>query len=317
MKVRTPILPNIISSPATEKVTIPQRTRGLKRWKSAIPLYVMLLPVIVYFIVFTYYPLVHSVLISMQDFKLIGNRPFIGFENYRNVLVDPNFWADFRNTLFLGISILLIGFVAPIIIALSLNELLSQWLKRSIQMVIYLPHLFSWAVVGGLWIELLNPDGGLINAVLNAFGISSIQFMSDPNVARWVIILVSVWKEFGFNSVIYLAALAGINPELYASAKVDGANRWQETWYVTIPGLARTMQIVGLLSIMGVLRMFDQIYVMRNAVIQPKVDVLMTYVYDQGSQMNIGQATASALIILVFTLLLTVFTQRLVKYDSI
>jgi putative aldouronate transport system permease protein len=317
MKVRTPILPNIISSPATEKVTIPQRTRGLKRWKSAIPLYVMLLPVIVYFIVFTYYPLVHSVLISMQDFKLIGNRPFIGFENYRNVLVDPNFWADFRNTLFLGISILLIGFVAPIVIALSLNELLSQWLKRSIQMVIYLPHLFSWAVVGGLWIELLNPDGGLINAVLNAFGISSIQFMSDPNVARWVIILVSVWKEFGFNSVIYLAALAGINPELYASAKVDGANRWQETWFVTIPGLARTMQIVGLLSIMGVLRMFDQIYVMRNAVIQPKVDVLMTYVYDQGSQMNIGQATASALIILVFTLLLTVFTQRLVKYDSI
>ncbi|WAH40029.1 ABC transporter permease subunit [Alicyclobacillus fastidiosus] len=304
--------------PSTGQALVHQRDRRWNRWRRAIPLYAMLLPTIAYFIVFTYYPLVHSVLISMQDFNLIGNRPFVGLENYRNVLTDPTFWADFRNTLMLGISMLTIGFVAPIVIALSLNELLQQWMKRTFQMVIYLPHLFSWAVVGGLWVEILNPDGGLVNAVLNAFGISSVQFMSDPNVARWVIILVSVWKDVGFNCVIYLAALAGINPELYASAQVDGANRWQETWYVTIPGLARTMQIVGLLSIMGVLQMFDQIFVMRNAVIQPKVDVLMTYVYDQGlTQMNIGQATASALIILVFTLLLTVFTQRLVRYDTI
>lgn len=308
---------NIKRRLATKHAVSQQREKRRNKWKRAVPLYVMLVPVIAYFIIFTYYPLLHSVLISMQDFKLIGSRPFVGLENYRQVLYDPNFWADFRNTLFLGISILLIGFVAPIVIALSLNELLQHWLKRSIQMVIYLPHLFSWAVVGGLWIELLNPDGGLVNAILNAFGISSVQFMSDPNVARWVIILVSVWKEVGFNSVIYLAALAGINPELYASAKIDGANRWQETWHVTIPGLARTMQIVGLLSIMGVLRMFDQIYVMRNAVIEPKVDVLMTYVYDQGNHMNIGQATASALIILVFTLLLTLFTQRLVRYNTI
>lgn len=308
---------NIKRRLATKHAVSQQRAKRRNKWKRAVPLYVMLVPVIAYFIIFTYYPLLHSVLISMQDFKLIGSRPFVGLENYRQVLYDPNFWADFRNTLFLGISILLIGFVAPIVIALSLNELLQHWLKRSIQMVIYLPHLFSWAVVGGLWIELLNPDGGLVNAILNAFGISSVQFMSDPNVARWVIILVSVWKEVGFNSVIYLAALAGINPELYASAKIDGANRWQETWHVTIPGLARTMQIVGLLSIMGVLRMFDQIYVMRNAVIEPKVDVLMTYVYDQGNHMNIGQATASALIILVFTLLLTLFTQRLVRYNTI
>ncbi|MFB5189098.1 ABC transporter permease subunit [Alicyclobacillus fastidiosus] len=296
--------------------SIVYRTRRLSKWKRAIPLYVMLLPTIAYFMALTYYPLVHSVLISMQDFNLIGNRPFVGIENFRNVLTDPTFWVDFRNTLVLGVSMLAIGFVAPIVIALSLNELMQQWLKRSVQMIIYLPHLFSWVVVGGLWIQLLNPDGGLVNAVLNAFGISSVQFMSDPNVARWVIILVSVWKDVGFNCVIYLAALVGINPELYASAQVDGANRWQETWYVTIPCLARTMQIVGLLSIMGVLRMFDQIYVMRNAVIDPTVNVLMTYVYDQGfTQMNIGQATASALIILLFSLLLTVFTRRLVRYE--
>jgi putative aldouronate transport system permease protein len=282
-----------------------------------VPLYIMLLPTVAYFLILTYYPLVHSVLISMQNFNLIGNRPFVGLQNYRNVLSDPNFWTSFRNTLVLGGSILMIGFVAPIIIALSLNEVLQQWMKRTLQMVIYIPHLFSWVVVGGLWIQLLNPDGGLVNAVLHVFGLRPVQFMSDPNLARWVIILVSVWKDVGFNTVLYLAAIVGINPELYNAARVDGANRWHEVWHVTLPSLTRTMQVVALLSIMGVLRLFDQIYVMRNAVIEPKVDVLMTYVYDQGfTQMNIGQATASALLILLATLLLTLFTRRLVQFDA-
>jgi putative aldouronate transport system permease protein len=282
-----------------------------------VPLYIMLLPTIAYFLILTYYPLVHSVLISMQNFNLIGNRPFVGLQNYRNVLSDPNFWTSFRNTLVLGGSILVIGFVAPIIIALSLNEVLQQWMKRTLQMAIYIPHLFSWVVVGGLWIQLLNPDGGLVNAVLHVFGLRPVQFMSDPNLARWVIILVSVWKDVGFNTVLYLAAIVGINPELYNAARVDGANRWHEVWHVTLPSLTRTMQVVALLSIMGVLRLFDQIYVMRNAVIEPKVDVLMTYVYDQGfTQMNIGQATASALLILLATLLLTLFTRRLVQFDA-
>ncbi|QSO55413.1 sugar ABC transporter permease [Alicyclobacillus curvatus] len=290
---------------------------SLSKWRRAVPLYMMLLPTIAYFLILTYYPLVHSVLISMQNFNLIGNRPFVGLQNYRNVLSDPNFWTSFRNTLVLGGSILVIGFVAPIIIALSLNEVLQQWMKRTLQMVIYIPHLFSWVVVGGLWIQRLNPDGGLVNAVLHVFGLRPVQFMSDPNLARWVIILVSVWKDVGFNTVLYLAAIVGINPELYNAARVDGANRWHEVWHVTLPSLTRTMQVVALLSIMGVLRLFDQIYVMRNAVIEPKVDVLMTYVYDQGfTQMNIGQATASALLILLATLLLTLFTRRLVQFDA-
>lgn len=292
------------------------QARTLGQWGRAAPLYAMMLPAVAYFTVLAYYPLAHSVVISLQDFNLIGNRPFVGAENYLNVFSDPNFWADFKNTLILGAGMLAVGFVAPIAIALSLNEVMQNWLKRGIQMVIFLPHLFSWVVVGGLWIELLTPDGGLVNAVLQAFGVPPVQFMADPNLARWVIILVSVWKDMGFNSVIYLAAMVGISPSLYEAARVDGANRWQEMWHVTIPSLARTMQVVGLLSIMGVLRMFEQIYVMRNAVIEPNVDVLMTYVYDQGlQQMNIGQATASALVILLFSLFLTLFTRRLIRYE--
>lgn len=283
-----------------------------------VPLYVMLLPTIAYFIILTYYPLAHAIVISMQQYNLIGYRPFIGLQNFRNVLSDQNFWSSFRNTLFLGTAMIVIGFVAPIIIALSLNEVLNIWVKRTVQMIIYLPHLFSWVVVGGLWVQMLVPDGGLVNAVLQVFGIPPVQFMTNPDIARWVIILVSVWKEMGFNCVIYLAAIVGILPSLYESARVDGANRWHEMFYITIPSLSQTMRVVGLLSIMGVLRMFDQIYVMRNAVIEPKVDVLMTYVYDQGFQlMNVGQATACALLILVFTLLLTIFTSRLVRFNAL
>jgi putative aldouronate transport system permease protein len=302
----------------SQKLTTPRPplATSISKWRRAVPLYVMLLPTVAYFLILTYYPLVHSVFISLQNFNLIGNRPFVGLQNYQAVLSDPNFWAAFRNTLFLGASILIIGFFAPIVIALSLNEVLQQWAKRTLQMVIYIPHLFSWVVVGGLWIQLLNPAGGLINAVLHAFGVPPVQFMSDPNTARWVIILVSVWKDVGFNCILYLAAIVGINPELYNAARVDGASHWQEVWHITIPSLIRTMQVVGLLSIMGLLRLFDQIYVMRNAVIEPKVDVLMTYVYDQGfTQMNIGQATASALLILVATLLLTLLTRRLVQFE--
>ncbi|QSO55293.1 sugar ABC transporter permease [Alicyclobacillus curvatus] len=302
----------------SQKLTTPRPplATSISKWRRAVPLYVMLLPTVAYFLILTYYPLVHSVFISLQNFNLIGNRPFVGLQNYQAVLSDPNFWAAFRNTLFLGASILIIGFFAPIVIALSLNEVLQQWAKRTLQMVIYIPHLFSWVVVGGLWIQLLNPAGGLVNAVLHAFGVPPVQFMSDPNTARWVIILVSVWKDVGFNCILYLAAIVGINPELYNAARVDGASHWQEVWHITIPSLIRTMQVVGLLSIMGLLRLFDQIYVMRNAVIEPKVDVLMTYVYDQGfTQMNIGQATASALLILVATLLLTLLTRRLVQFE--
>lgn len=294
------------------------RTQRTAKFKRAIPLYLMLLPAITYFVIMTYYPLVQAVLISMQNFHFIGNRPFVGFQNYVNVLSDSDFWSSFTNTLVLGAGILVIGFVAPIVIALSLNEVLQSWLKRTIQMVIYVPHLFSWVVVGGLWIYMLTPDGGLVNAVLQALNLPQVQFMTNPNLARWVIILVTVWKEVGFNCIIYLAAIVGINPVLYESARVDGATRWHEMWYVTIPMLGRTMKVVGLFSIMGLLRLFQQIYVMRNAVIEPKVDVLMTYVYDKGlQQMNIGQATASALLILVFTLLLTLITRRLVQYNEL
>ncbi len=294
------------------------RTQRAAKLKHAVPLYLMLLPAIAYFVIMTYYPLAHAVLISMQNFRFIGNRPFVGFQNYVDVLSDSEFWSSFANTSILGAGILVIGFVAPIVIALSLNEVLQSWLKRTIQMVIYIPHLFSWVVVGGLWIYMLTPDGGLVNTVLQVLHLPQVQFMTNPNLARWVLILVTVWKEVGFNCILYLAAIVGINPALYESARVDGATRWHEMWHVTIPMLRRTMKVVGLLSIMGLLRLFQQIYVMRNAVIEPKVDVLMTYVYDKGlQQMNIGQATASALLILLFTLLLTLITRRLVQYNEL
>ncbi len=292
------------------------RQAVVRKWKVAVPLLAMLAPTLVYFLVFAYYPLAHSVVISLQQYSLIGARPFVGLANFRAALTDPNFWRDFLNTLILGAGILSIGFVAPIMIALSLNVIMSQWIRRTLQMFVYLPSLFSWVVVGGLWIELLKPDGGLVNLVVHALGFRSIAFMTSAALARWVIILVAVWKDAGFSAVIYLAALAGINPSLYEAARIDGANYWHEVRYVTLPSLVGTMRVVLLLAIMGVLSMFDEIYVMRNAVTAPQVNVAMMYVYDHGFELfNLGEATASALLILAATLLLTIATRRLVRYD--
>ena len=276
----------------------------------------MVLPALAYFAVFTYYPLGHALVISLQKYNLIGFRPFIGLNNYHTALTNGSFWRDFINTIFLGTGMIVIGFFAPIVMALSLHEVLTLWIRRTFQLVVYLPSLFSWVVVGGLWIEILNPTGGLVNAVLHLFGVHSVSFMTDPTVARWTIVLVSVWKDAGFNTIIYLAALSGINPSLYEAARTDGANHWQETLAITIPSLVGTMRIVLLLSVMGVLSMFDEIYVMRNAVIEPQVNVLMTYVYDHGFLLfNIGEATAAAVLILVMNLALTIVVRRLVRYD--
>lgn len=307
------------TSTVTPLAAPPQRHKMARmrlKWRSVVPLMLMVLPALAYFGIFTYYPLGHAVVISLQKYNLIGVRPFIGLHNYHTALTNAGFWRDFTNTIIIGAGMIIIGFVAPIVIALSLQEVLTVWIRRTFQLVVYLPSLFSWVVVGGLWIELLNPTGGLINGILHLFGVHPVSFMTDPTIARWIIVLVSVWKDAGFNTVIYLAALSGISPVLYEAARIDGANHWQETLAITLPSLVGTMRVVLLLSVMGVLSMFDEIYVMRNAVIEPQVNVLMTYVYDHGFLLfNIGEATAAAVLILVMNLALTIVVRRLVRYE--
>jgi len=172
-------------------------------------------------------------------------------------------------------------------------------------MAIYLPHLFSWVVVGGIWIHILSPDGGLVNELIKLFGGRPIPFFALDRWAKPLMIAAPIWKDMGFNAILYLAAIVGINPALYEAARIDGASRWRQVRHVTIPLLRPTMTVVLLLNLAGVLRIFDQIYVMRNGAIAREVDVLMTYVYDKGLvQFRMGFATAAAFLVIGATLAL-------------
>lgn len=281
-------------------------------------LYLMMLPILAYFLIFSYYPLVRGFIISFQNFRLIGNRPFVGLENYMTVLKDPSFWDTFQNTLLIGGGSLLAGFVMPILLALSLNEVLFTWYKKLTQMVVYLPHLFSWVVVGGMWILMLSPDTGIVNQLMKAFGAAKpISFMSDETYARGIMIFTSVWKEMGFTCILYLASIVAINPSLYEAARIDGANRWQQVRFITLPQLVSTMKVVIMLNVLGVLRMFDQIVVMRNGAIARKVDVIMMYTYQKGIlEFKVGTASAAGFLIILATLILTFVTRAVIRYDE-
>lgn len=271
-----------------------------------------------YFLVFSYYPLVRGFIISFQEFRLIGNRPFIGFDNYITVLKDHSFWEMMQNTLLLGGGMLVIGFIMPILLALSLNEILQAWFKKVVQMIVYIPHLFSWVVVGGMWILMLSPDTGIVNAILKLVGVAKpITFMASADSARWVMVLTSVWKEMGFICILYLATIVAINPALYEAARMDGANRWQLVRYVTLPSLVSTMKVVIMLNVLSILRIFDQIIVMRNGAIAKKVDVIMMYTYHKGIlEFKVGLATSAGFLVIFATLLITFVTRAIIRYDE-
>jgi len=275
----------------------------------------MIIPVIIFFTLFAYYPLVRGFIISLQDFKLIGSASFIGLDNYKKVLSDPVFWRAMKNTLIIGGGVLIIGFVFPIIIAISLNEVINTVFKKAAQMILYLPHLFSWVIIGGIWIYLLSPGDGLVNEIIKLFGGKSISFMTTSWMAQPIMIMSAIWKDMGFLCILYLAAIVGINPELYEAAKIDGANRLQQIWRITIPQLIPTMKTVFILNIMGALKIFDQIFIMRNSAIASKVDVLLLYTYEKGiEQFNMGIASAASFILILATLILTLIARRILNY---
>jgi putative aldouronate transport system permease protein len=277
----------------------------------------MILPVIAYFAIFVYYPLYEGVQSSFQEFKLLGTEEYVGTQNYIDVWNDPKFWQVVRNTLLIGGGIILFGFFPPIMVALSLNEVSFLLYKKLAQTVVYLPHLFSWVVIGGMWIYLLSTSGGLINELLALIDVGPMRFLTNSTWARTMMIGLPIWKDMGYAAIIYLAAITSISPSLYEAARIDGASRFQQTYQITLPMLTPTMKVVFMLNILGLLRIFDQIFVMRNPVIQSKIDVIMTYVYDMGIQKyEIGFASAISVMVLVAILVITAIVWRVTGFGQ-
>lgn len=247
-------------------------------------LYVMILPGVIFYILFKYVPLAGTI-IAFQDYQIFNGilkSPWVGLDNFQYIFSYPDFYNVLTNTALIALYQLIFGFPAPIILALLFNELRMLLLKRSLQSLFYLPHFLSWVVVGGIVFELLAMEG-VVNAVRGLFGNEPILFMQKEAYFRSIVVISGVWKEVGWGTIIYLAALAGINPHLYEAAVVDGAGKWKQTLYITIPSLMPTIVILFLLRIGNFLELgFDQVYNLLTPMTYSVGDIIETYVYRAG-----------------------------------
>jgi putative aldouronate transport system permease protein len=248
-------------------------------------LYLLLIPAIVYYIVFKYIPM-YGVIISFKDFnfkKGILGSDWIGFENFKYMFHLEDFYKVLKNSLYLSFLRIVWGFPVPILLALMLNEIGSRRFKKVCQTVIYLPHFISWVVLGGILVNFLSPTWGVVNEVLAQFGIEPIFFLGKPQYFRPVIVLSSMWKEAGWGTIIYLAAITGINTELYDAAAVDGASKWQRLIYITIPCIRSTI-VLNLILRMGSVMSngFEQIFALQNTQNLSVSEVFETYTYRIG-----------------------------------
>ncbi|WP_341538290.1 ABC transporter permease [Paenibacillus pinisoli] len=261
------------------------RMEGIRRVLRYRNLYLMLLPAIAYYIIFHYYPM-YGATIAFKQFSIIkgiNGSPWVGLKHFETLLQLDKFWEVFWNTIVISLYRLLFGFPLPLIVALLLNEVRKMAFKRTVQTIIYLPHFISWVIMGGLLINLLSTDSGIVNQVIRSLGGSSIGFLSDESYFRSTLVGSMIWKEFGWNTIIYMAALAGVNPSLYEAAWMDGANRMQRIWHVTLPSIRTTIIILLILRIGGLMEAgFEQIFVLYHSGVYRVADIIDTYVYRTG-----------------------------------
>ncbi len=247
-------------------------------------LYLMVLPGVLFYIVFKYVPLTGSV-IAFQNYQIlkgITGSTWVGLDNFKFIFTYQDFYLVLRNTATIAFYQLLFSFPAPIILALLLNELRIMMAKRVIQSLFYLPHFLSWVVVGGIVFELLSSQG-VVNMIRGWFGFEPILFMQQQAYFRTIVVISGIWKEIGWGTIIYLAAIAGINPNLYEAAVMDGANRWKQTIHITLPVMFPTILVLFLLHIGNFLELgFDQMYNLLTPMTYSVGDIIETYVYRAG-----------------------------------
>lgn len=282
-------------------------------WKNKY-LYLMLVPALVYYGVFCYAPMGGLVIAfkSFNPMKGILGSPWAGFTTFRKLFSMGKFYQVFWNTIRISLIRLVFGFPFPIIIALLLNELRSVRVKRVIQTVIYIPNFISWVILGGILTSLLSTDGGVVNGILTALGAKPIGFLTDERFFVPTMVVSMIWKTFGWNTIIYLAAMTGIDPQLYEAATVDGAGRWQKLWHITLPCI-RSIIVVVLITRIGSLMQagFEQIFVLYHPGVYGTADIIDTYVYRIGLQDGKFElATAVGLFKSVVNFILLVIANR-------
>lgn len=256
--------------------------------KNNLILYAIMSPVLIYVLIFCYVPM-YGIVIAFQDyvpgdsFISLGAN-WVGLKHFETFIHSPYFWRLIRNTVVLSGLNIFFGFVVALGFALLLNEIKHMWLKKVVQTCSYLPHFISAVVVASMTLTLLQ-ENGLINQIITMFGGEAINYSTDPTIFPWVYVIVNVWMTFGWNSIIYMATISGISPELYEAAKMDGANRFQQMRYITLPAIRGTMFILLIFAIGGIMNANSElILLMYNPAIYDTADVIGTYSYRIGIQ---------------------------------
>lgn len=294
------------------------KKRGIlrrKMWQYK-AIYMMVIPVFIYFAIFTFYPLILGFIQSFQKVKLIGAPTFIGLANYKTTLSDPIFILSMNNSLIVGSVSLFINLAVAFVITISVNEVRNSFAKSAIQTVTFLPYLFSWSVVGGMWLQILA-HSGMVNNFINALGLARVPFFTSPAWGRPVILFTNAWKQAGYFTVLLLASVVSIDPSIYEAARIDGATRMKQIGYIILPQIWPTVKTLLVLGATGVLRNFDQVLMMNRPATKDSIRTLLLYIYEEGiTKMKIGTATSAATVVLVITFVITIITRRLAKYDQ-
>jgi putative aldouronate transport system permease protein len=248
-------------------------------------LYIMLLPGVLYFLIFKYVPM-YGVIIAFMDYKpFLGmvNSPWVGLKHFDRFFSEPQFWTLFRNTILLALYNIIFFFPLPIVLSLMMNEIRRDRFKRFVQTLIYVPHFVSWVVVVGVFYLLLTTEGGILNELLFAITGTKIAFLLEPEWFRTMIVTQSIWKEVGWGTIIFLAALSGVDLQLYEAARMDGANRWRQLWHITLPAIRPTIVILLILRLGSFLdNGFEHIFLMLTPTNREVGEVFDTYVYVKG-----------------------------------
>ncbi|MBB6634628.1 ABC transporter permease subunit [Cohnella thailandensis] len=264
--------------------TIKKKEKIVRR-KDNWQLYLMLSPAVVLAFIFVYIPF-GGIVMAFQDYKPylgISGSKWVGWEQFKFMFEYPDSVQVFWNTLRISLLKLFFGTVSTLTFALLINEVRKKFLRSAVQTFVFLPHFLSWVVLGGIFLEILDPTNGLVNEALKVIGFDPIFFLGDNNWFVITVVASDVWKEFGYGSIVFLAALAGINPALYEAAQLDGAGRWKQTLHITLPSIVPTIAVVLTLSISQVLNVgFDQIFNLYNPLVYGKGDIIDTFVYRMG-----------------------------------
>lgn len=280
-------------------------------------LYLLMIPGILFFIIYRYIPM-FGVLIAFKEYSIAGGilqSPWVGLKYFNMMLSDEYFWRVFKNTLIISSYKLLFGAPVPIILALMLNEVRKTYFKRFIQSVSYIPHFLSWIVIGGIFLQFFYRSGFINTAILEPLFGQRIDFFGDSRFFRSILVLTDIWKTMGWNSIIYLAAITSINAEMYEASTIDGAGKFQQAFYITLPSIMNIVFIVLILDIGNILNAgFEQVFILYNPIVYNVGDIIDTFVYRVGlEQFNFSYSAAVGLFKGLIGMLMVLLTNRVAK----